>query len=202
MPEATGINSMKELIALGAILVWPVIPLFWIPIHLFAGLFRKIGFATYIFPALLWFPVVYLLLSLREPLLSYRVSIPLVVELFGWILFMSGLLGQALTVLYLKFAIIGVPEVSDKIKIRVVRKGPFALSRHPTYVAHTMIFAGVFMLTGVLFVALITLTDLFFSLFIIIPLEERELLRRFGEEYREYMNKVPRFLPKVRFRSP
>ena len=32
---------------------------------------------------------------------------------------------------------------------------------------------------------------------VIIPMEEKELLQRFGEEYRVYMTQTPRFIPRL-----
>ncbi|MEW6327250.1 MAG: isoprenylcysteine carboxylmethyltransferase family protein [Thermodesulfobacteriota bacterium] len=188
--------DLKNLIALSVIIFWPVTPLFWIPVHLLTGLFRKLGLLTLIFPIIVWLPVAYGLYSIKEHLLSYPLLMPAFLSYPGWILFISGLLLHVLTGIYLRFGLIGIPEFSDKMKIHLVKKGPFAIVRHPTYLAHSMIFLGAFVITGVLTVGLITILDFFTVQMVIIPLEEKELERRFGDEYLEYKKKVPKFFPK------
>lgn len=72
------------------------------------------------------------------------------------------------------------------------RKGAFKYSRHPIY------------FFGILFLGLRSTMDLFYlTLFICISLyfivgsyyEERKLVEKFGNEYREYQKKVPRLFP-------
>jgi len=88
-----------------------------------------------------------------------------------------------------------LPEVYIRIKGKLVTEGPFSVVRHPTYFAHTMIFSGVFLITEVVAVGIIALIDFFFIHIIIVPLEEKELLNRFGEDYRVYRERTPRFFP-------
>jgi protein-S-isoprenylcysteine O-methyltransferase Ste14 len=57
-------------------------------------------------------------------------------------------------------------------------------------------FLGVFLTTGFLAVGAVTLLDLIMVNTIIIPLEERELLARFGADYEAYRRRVPRIMPR------
>jgi len=191
--------NLKDLIAFGIIIFWPVIPLFWIPVHLMTDLFRKLGLTTYILSIFAWLPIVYFLYLVKDALLFYRVLIPSFLSCLGWVLFIPGLILHFLTGVYLRFGLIGIPEISDKIKIGLVKKGPFAVTRHPTYLAHTMIFVSAFLISGVLAVAFIAILDFLIVQLIIIPFEERELQNRFGDKYLQYMKKVPKFLPKIKF---
>ncbi|MDQ7839319.1 MAG: isoprenylcysteine carboxylmethyltransferase family protein [Thermodesulfobacteriota bacterium] len=188
--------DLKNLIALSVIIFWPVIPLFWIPVHLMTGLFKRLGLATLIFPIIFWLPLAYSLYVIKEHLLFYKITIPAFLTYPGWALFISGLALHILTGIYLRFGLIGIPEFSDKVKMHLVKKGPFAVVRHPTYLAHSMIFLGAFLITGILTVGLIAILDFFTVHVIIIPFEERELQRRFGDEYMEYKRRVPKFFPK------
>ena len=72
-----------------------------------------------------------------------------------------------------------------------LRKTPSVLSG----TEHTLMFSGVFLITEVVAVGVVTLLDFFLINLIIIPLEDRDLERRFGEEYRIYRRNVPRFFP-------
>ncbi len=93
----------------------------------------------------------------------------------------------------------GIPEVSEKINFRLITEGPFSIVRHPTYLAHTTMFTGIFLFTGNIPVAILTIFDFLIVNLIIIPLEERELLDRFGEVFREYTEKVKnKFFPSVK----
>jgi protein-S-isoprenylcysteine O-methyltransferase Ste14 len=63
-------------------------------------------------------------------------------------------------------------------------------------------FSGIFFLTGVYAVAIITAIDFVTVNTIIIPLEEIELTKRFGGDYKRYRAKVPRrFFPHIICRS-
>lgn len=74
-----------------------------------------------------------------------------------------------------------------------VTKGFYRISRHPIYLSAALMFLGigvacaswVLMLCAVLWVV-------FFN--IVIPVEERFLIKQYGDSYREYMSKTPRWL--------
>jgi len=67
--------------------------------------------------------------------------------------------------------------------------------RHPTYFAHTLMFAGIFLMTGYTGTGVLALLDFLSSYFVITKLEEKELLDRFGNDYRKYRKRVPKFFP-------
>jgi len=90
------------------------------------------------------------------------------------------------------YGITGKPEVLQDKNMKLVFKGPFCIIRHPTYLAHTLIFIGIFMFTGYLALLILSILDFMIVSVIIIPLEERELLERFGDDYKRYVNNVKR----------
>lgn len=92
--------------------------------------------------------------------------------------------------------LVGYPELKLS-EGRLVSAGPFSVIRHPTYLAHILMLAGVFLITGYTGPGFLALFDLLISDSVIIPLEERELQARFGDAYREYKRKVPKFLPRL-----
>jgi len=79
----------------------------------------------------------------------------------------------------------------------LVMSGPFSVVRHPSYWAHTAIMAGIFFITGVAATGIIALIDLTITYFITTTLEDRELVDRFGSQYKEYQRRVPKFFPKI-----
>jgi protein-S-isoprenylcysteine O-methyltransferase Ste14 len=189
---------MNEVLALITIMFWALVPIFWIPVHCFSGFFRRLGIFTYLTPLFTWMPVAYLIYSKSDLLLGFRVSMPLSVQASGWIVFSLGMLLQLWTLRLLGGKrITGLAEVTAMAGNRVIRSGPFSVVRHPTYVSHTMMFAGVFLSTGIVSVGIITLLDLFIINAVVIPLEDRELTERLGNEYREYRKNVPAYFPRI-----
>lgn len=187
---------IKEYLAIATLIFWPVIPLFWIPVHCATGFFKKLGLLTYAMPLFTWLPLAYLIFQNRGFLISYKIVLPMGVNIIGIILLVGGALLHMWTAKLLGVGIIGVPEIFVKIKENIATEGPFSLVRHPTYLSHTLIFSGVFLITGVIAIGMLTLLDFIIINVIVITLEEKELLLRFGEEYVQYKKKVPsRFFP-------
>lgn len=190
---------MTDLIALLTIIIWPIIPLFWIPVHGLARFFKRIGGFTYIMPALLWPPLAYFIYLNRAFFLNYRIDPGPLARIAGLVILAGGAMlqiwtGRLLTLL----GLMGLPEVSREAAGRLVTEGAFSFVRHPTYLAHTLMFGGVFLLSGVIAVGVVTLLDLIIVNAVIIPLEEKELLGRFGEEYAKYKKSVPGYFPRMR----
>ncbi len=190
-------RPFPDLLALAALLLWPVIPLFWIPVHGFPRLFRRLGVLTYLLPLITWLPLAFLTFRLRDVLLHYRMGLPADVKAIGLFLFLPGAGLQAWTLLLLTLPVImGMPEVTNSVSGRLATTGPFGVVRHPTYLSHTLMLLGLFLMTGVASLGFVTIFDAFAVNSIIIPLEEKELLQRFGKEYEAYCQKVPsRLLP-------
>jgi protein-S-isoprenylcysteine O-methyltransferase Ste14 len=192
---------MKLFLALITLMLWPVIPLFWIPVHFATGVFRRFGKLSYIFAAILWVPVAYLIFLSRDYLLVHIIEFPILISSSGLIILLTGSLLHIWTgALLSPRSLIGIPEIVAPRESRLIDKGPFAVVRHPTYLAHTMMFVGIFLYTGVTVVGILTFVDFIVVSLFVIPLEERELALRFGEPYQEYMKRVPRLMPHI-FRS-
>jgi protein-S-isoprenylcysteine O-methyltransferase Ste14 len=188
-----------KLIALITLIAWPVIPLFWIPIHLFPRFFRKLKLFTYVLPVIAWLPVAYLIYQNRDFLLHYEVDFSGIIRGTGIFLLIAGTGIHLWTAKLLNFwGLIGLPEVYEKMQGRFIATGAFSVVRHPTYLAHTIMFTGIFLASGVISVGIVTGVDFLVINLIVIPLEEKELLGRFGEEYRDYIKKVPKLIPRLK----
>ncbi len=88
------------------------------------------------------------------------------------------------------------PSVQLKKEHALVTLGVFRLIRHPIYAAH-----GIWGIAQALllqnWIAGLSMLVFFLPLYLArVPREEQMMLERFGEEYREYMNKTGRVLPK------
>ncbi len=196
-------RSVSDLLAFAALLLWPAIPLFWIPVHGFPRLFRRLGLLTYLLPLITWLPLAFLTFSLRNALFQYRAGLPVAVKVIGLFLFLPGAGLQVWTLILLTLPVItGMPEVTNSENASLTTAGPFGVVRHPTYLSHTLMLLGLFLMTGVTAAGFIAIADTFLVNSLIIPLEERELLQRFGKEYEAYCRQVPsRLLPLRRARK-
>jgi protein-S-isoprenylcysteine O-methyltransferase Ste14 len=74
-----------------------------------------------------------------------------------------------------------------------VTKGVYRISRHPAYLSGFLLYIGIgiacaswiFLLCGVLWITL---------WHIMLPVEERFCIEKYGDPYREYMNRTPRWI--------
>jgi protein-S-isoprenylcysteine O-methyltransferase Ste14 len=79
----------------------------------------------------------------------------------------------------------------------VIRKSVFGIVRHPIYLSEILLYLGLLVMSVSLSAALVWGVAILF-LHAIARYEEKLLLTRFGEEYRQYMRKVPMWLPRLR----
>lgn len=80
-------------------------------------------------------------------------------------------------------------------KPTVIREGVFGVVRHPIYLSEILFYLGLLMVSLSLTAAGMWLVAIGF-LHYISRYEERLLLSRFGEEYKQYMQNVPMWVPR------
>ncbi len=80
----------------------------------------------------------------------------------------------------------------------LLKRGPYAFTRNPMYLAELALWLGWALLYGSVaaFIAFLVMWPM--MNFIAVPREERALEVRFGETYRQYRNRVPRWLGRTR----
>ena len=88
------------------------------------------------------------------------------------------------------------PTVSTKKDHKLVTSGPYRWVRHPLYSAGTSFFASLSLLAANWFMGLASIAVLL-MLLVRLPKEEAKLIERFGDEYREYMKRTGRLLPRL-----
>ena len=79
----------------------------------------------------------------------------------------------------------------------LVMTGPYRYVRHPFYVSFALAVLGISLATANWFFLLAGAIPLAFIV-ARTPIEEAKLVERFGEDYRQYMRKVGRFVPRFR----
>ena len=188
--------DLLRALAVAALALWPVIPLFFLQVHRNPSFWRKLGAFTYLVVLLEMAPVVLIVTLFQDLLLGQELNLGLLV-LAGALLTALGVALNAWTAKLLGWkSLLGYSELRPRAgPKKPTTVGPFSVVRHPTYLAHTLIFVAVFLMTGFTGTGVLAVVDFLTSYFLITPLEERELTARFGEDYTGYKRRVPKFFP-------
>jgi len=188
-------DEFRYFLGIVLILIMPVVITFWLTIHGGSNEWRK-----------------------RSPQIAYCVAglfILLIVVLswyyrnvlvgadwgFQWLLFMPGALIYTVSFILWKpvkshldfktFA--GLPEVTNA-KIELIQDGPFAIVRHPRYLMVALGIVGWCLMANYSGVYLMGIFSIL-GLFLVVWLEEKDLVIRFGDQYRQYQDRVPQLFP-------
>ena len=80
---------------------------------------------------------------------------------------------------------------------RLLTDGPYAWVRNPMYLGGILYFFGLILATGTWMGLVLLALGVFLIVAEVIWIEEPELEARFGEAYRRYKQRVPRFIPRL-----
>ena len=101
--------------------------------------------------------------------------------------------------IYWLFSSIGsgiTPTSATRREHTLVVSGPYRWVRHPLYTVGASMFVSFGMMADNWFIAALGILT-FILMAIRTPKEEANLIEKFGDEYREYMKRTGRFLPKL-----
>ncbi|MEM3382467.1 MAG: isoprenylcysteine carboxylmethyltransferase family protein [Nitrososphaerales archaeon] len=190
---------MFDKLAIIVWMVWSIVIIALVLIPLFPNLWRKIGILTYLVLFIFWFPIAYLILLNQDLIITNVVNFHIILSFFGFVLIIISLIIHVWVAKLLGIkAIVGYYVICpDNEKGSLVTSSIFSIVRHPDYLSHISLWPGFFLLTGSLSLLILTFLDLIIIYFIIIPLEEKHLLQRFGKEYMDYKKRVPKFFPRI-----
>ena len=104
-----------------------------------------------------------------------------------------GPLLASLGILVAAWAVVAVRDVDVTSPAKVVTRGPYALTRHPMYVGWTMVYIGAALMVGSRWLLILLPPALAYTHRTVLR-EERRLESRFGRDYREYRERVRRYL--------
>jgi protein-S-isoprenylcysteine O-methyltransferase Ste14 len=79
----------------------------------------------------------------------------------------------------------------------LVTTGPYRWIRHPLYTTGAVLLLAIGLMAANWFVLLFALVAIVALRLAVIPVEERELVNKFGDEYRRYMARTGRLLPQL-----
>jgi len=146
-----------------------------------------------LFGLLLWLsPFVYLL---NPGWMAWsKIGLP---EWVRWLGVVTGIFST--TGVYWLFSSIGsgiTPTSATRQQHQLVTSGPYRWIRHPLYTFGSSLFLAFGMMADNWFIAVLGILA-FIAMAIRTPKEEANLIEKFGDEYREYMQRTGRFLPKL-----
>lgn len=108
------------------------------------------------------------------------------------------LLGQALRFYTLGLVPEGTSGQGNQLEASVLNtRGPYAHVRNPLYVGNLGIVLGLLLVANSTWVYVIALAFFFGEYFFIIRAEENFLRTKFGAVYEEFLQKVPRWVPRI-----
>ena len=111
----------------------------------------------------------------------------------------AGLGATALPLAYWVLRTLGkniTPTVETREEHELVTDGPYRWVRHPLYTVGTSFFMSLAIVAANWFIGLASLVVLV-MLLIRLPKEEEKLIERFGDEYRAYIERTGRLLPRI-----
>jgi protein-S-isoprenylcysteine O-methyltransferase Ste14 len=190
-------GTLRYCIVVTLIIAVPAAILYWLLIHTFVRFWRRQGKCV-TFTAVCFAIVVTMIamFQLRGFLLSsdWGTNVALVViglaclSVSGWLL--------KLVLTQLPFRVMyGIPELNcGENKGHLITSGIYARIRHPRYLQMDIALMGYALIANYPagYAAFIVWLA---GIRIVALLEERELSERFGDEYRDYCRRVPRFVP-------
>lgn len=128
-----------------------------------------------------------LCLVLQVLLLAYSLFLPLRLGstwfAVGLAVYLVGLVMLIATIVVIAATPAGIPFT----------RGPYTLTRHPAYVSQTLLFVGTALAAGS-WVFLLVALGLSYLIASFAAEEEQSCLENFGEAYRAYMDRTPRWL--------
>ena len=93
-----------------------------------------------------------------------------------------------------EFAHFGQPTDPGHPTNKVIKTGVFSISRNPLYLGSVIVFLGIALTLNILWTLVTLLLSIIICLYILIIPEEQYLAVKFGEEYKEYIASVHRWL--------
>jgi protein-S-isoprenylcysteine O-methyltransferase Ste14 len=120
----------------------------------------------------------------------------------GWLRWLAALVGVGmLPMVYWQMRSIG-RNISETFLTKenhvLVTHGPYRWIRHPLYAVSTVILVALSLVAANGFMLAMTVLSIFIVAFFVIPQEEKQLILKFGEAYREYQRRTGRLLPRLR----
>jgi methanethiol S-methyltransferase len=194
------IDRVRYALGVLGVIVLPPGLLFWFVIHPWVRWWRRLGpIRTYLIVLPPLVALAALLFRVRGRLLGADLGmkwslISIALVLYGVVTWLELQYWMHLSIA----TVVGLQELAstEHRKGKLLQEGIYRVVRHPRYLS-----AGIGVIANALIINYLGMYVLIALLFpagyVMVTLEERELLDRFGEEYRRYQQEVPRILPRL-----
>ena len=141
---------------------------------------------------LLFVPIIFVAVFVR-PTLSVDSTAAFVIEFLGYLFLLAGLVIRIWCTFY----------IGNRKSKEIITEGPYSICRNPLYIGSFLLAVGVgFCFENLLMLILVPLIVIPVHI-IVVRIEETYLESKFGEQYRRYKQKVPRFWPRFsNYNSP
>lgn len=188
-------DELRYFLGLVIIMIMPVVIVFWLVIHGGSSTWRKNRpQLAYLVAGTVIAVVVVLCWRHRMTLVGTDLGFNLLLFISGAVIYLTSFVLWRPVKQHLNFrTFAGIPEVANE-EIDLIRTGPFAMVRHPRYLMVAVGVLGWCLMAnyaGAYGVGLASLA----GLLLVIRLEERDLVQRFGAAYLDYQREVPAVIP-------
>lgn len=190
-------DSVRLLLAYVLLFSLPLVVVFWVVMHSAHHLWKnqtKVLAYTAAFAAMIC--AVIALYNVSEFLFS-------VIWPFSWAAFLLGLVIYVASYRlwrpvkqHLDFRTFSGQREVDGEAGTLITSGPFSVVRHPRYLMIVIGVVGWCLMIHYPAMYLVGIASIL-GLYVVITLEERELMSRFGQIYVDYKNRVPRLVPSL-----
>jgi len=180
------------------VMLYPPVFVFWFIFHGRIRYWRTIGKKAYWYACLGWPLISAPLLLLHRYVFRVRWAMPwwMIGTGVGVLAAAVHFGGQAAKVISRR-TILGLVELEpDRNPQPVMQTGIYAKTRNPVYLTHFLIILAAAMLSGYAANWTLLAIDVVF-LNVLLRMEEKELIARYGSEYLDYMRRVPRLVPRL-----
>jgi protein-S-isoprenylcysteine O-methyltransferase Ste14 len=191
-------DAIRYGLALLLLATAPGVFLYWFSIHPFIRIWRKLGVGL---TMAIHYGLILLLAAgvflIRGPLLAVDFGLhPAPGALGIGVLAVAGWWRSRLSKQIASATLMGLSEIApERYDNRLITEGIYSQMRHPRYVQMSLAFLGWALLCNYLAVYIVFAVSIVWVI-LVVRVEEKELMDRFGEEYRRYCERVPRFLPR------
>ncbi len=173
-------------------LLYMGLPFFWLVrhyIYLNYGQRMETRIATYALIVVLELIVFFII----SPYAVSKTELPPYAGVFGWAVLAIWFVTEGWSLALLVLASRG----AKKLETKLVKSGPYAVVRHPVYLAHVLFNFGAYLVTGA-FIPLLVFVEWLVLIKPLADLEDEELALRLGEEFAQYRKKVPQLIPNLK----
>lgn len=195
----TTVDVIRYWIAVLVVVSVPPALVYWFVIHPFYGFWRRRGKAvTFSVVFAVFVGLAVGLFLVREPLLRIRGPWIPALAVAGGLLYLVAVQFERQIRRQLRFRVLmGVPEIEPEAEgPGLLTDGVYGKTRNPRYLNVMIALLAFALMVNYLAVWVLTLLT-WPAIRLIVHWEEQELLERFGDEYRDYCRRVPRFVPRL-----